>query len=204
MRPTDLGVATALASAAFRENRFYQAAMGFDPARFDVYWRRFLSLAAGDPHARIFVLEIEGRVAGLLVVGFGSFPSPRGALTFLVCLLAGIGPVGFLRYLAFARRYAGLMHRRRADRALEARGFWLLIAPGLRRAGLGLLLLRSAIAALRAEGKTLFTGLMDASDPRLADFYRRAGFRVGPQIPMGGGTAAVFEQRVEPEGGSRS
>jgi GNAT superfamily N-acetyltransferase len=204
MRPDDLGVAIGLASAAFRENRFYQAAMGFDPARFDAYWRCFLSLAAGDPGARIFVLEIEGRVAGLLVAGFGTFPSARRALVFLVRLLAGIGPARFVRYLAFTRRYAALMRRPRAEHALEARGLWLLVAPGLRRAGLGLLLLRSAISTLRGEGKTLFTGLLDAGDGRLVDFYRRAGFRVGPRIPMGGGTAAVFEQRVGPEGGSVS
>jgi GNAT superfamily N-acetyltransferase len=199
IRPGDLGAAIALASAVFRENRFYQAAMGFDAARFDAYWRCFLALAATDSCARVFVLETEGRLAGLLVAGFGAFPSPRRALAFLVRLLAGIGPVRFVRYVTFVRRYGTLMRRARVERALEARGLWLLVAPGVQRAGLGLFFLRSAMAAIRDEGKTLFTGLMDASDHRLVDFYRRAGFRVGPPVPMGDGIAAVFERRVEPE-----
>jgi ribosomal protein S18 acetylase RimI-like enzyme len=200
LRAEETAAASALAAEAFRENRFYQAALGLDPAAFDSYWEVFLPLALADRGARVWAVEDERGLIGLLVVSIGRFPAPLRGLAFLRALLRRIGPRRLVRYLRFVADYDAVMRRPRAERRIEARGLWLLVSPRARRPGLGAVLVRGAIERSAAEGRTLCTGLMDAGNRRLIDFYRRAGFRVGASFAFGKGMAATIELRAGGEG----
>jgi hypothetical protein len=195
LRREELPAACRLASAAFRENRFYQQALGLDPRSFDAYWEAFLPLALADPAGRVFALEVPGELVGLLVATLGPFPSRRRGLGFLLSLLRRIGPRRFGRYLRFLGKYGAALHRSREEALLEVRGLWLLTAPGRGRFGWGTRLVRAAIEEGAAEGKSLFTGLCDFGNEPLVHFYRRAGFSIGPPFALGAGSAAVIELR---------
>ena len=196
LRVSEIPAACGLASEAFRQNRFYQEALGLDPEAFDAYWDAFLPLAMADAGARVHVIEDDGAMAGLLVVSMGAFPAPVRGLRFLGALLGRIGPRRWLRYLRFVAAYESIMHRPRAELRVEARGLWLLVSDRARHPGLGARLVRGAVGRSRAEGKTLFTGLVDASNRRLLDFYRRSGFTVSDPFRFGGGLAARIEMRA--------
>jgi ribosomal protein S18 acetylase RimI-like enzyme len=200
LRADEVPAACRLAAAAFRENRFYQEALGLDPEAFDAYWDLFLPLAMDDSKARVHVIEDNGAVTGLLVVALGAFPAPIRGLRFLGALLGRIGPRRLLRYLRFVAAYDSAMHRPRAELRVEARGLWLLVSDRARHPGLGTRLVHAAVERSMAEGKTLFTGLVDAGHRRLLDFYRRAGFTVGTPFRLGGGMAATIEMRARPRG----
>jgi GNAT superfamily N-acetyltransferase len=198
LRATELGEASGIAAEAFREDAFYQRALGLDARAFDVYWRLFLPMACADPGARVFALEVSGRLAGLLVAGLEAFPRPGRALRFVAGLGRRIGLIRLVRYLRFVAAYESAMRRPPEERVVEARGLWLLVARRSTSAGLAPLLLRAAIEELSGEGKSLFTGLMDAGQPALARLYRRAGFAVSPSFPFRGGSASKIELRALP------
>ena len=200
--PADLDRAISLASETFSRHAFYRSALGLEPAAFDAYWEEFLPLALYDPSARLFGLDVEGRLSGLLLVGTRGFPSPLRAGTFLFRLLRRVGPRPWFRYLRFALAYEKVLSRPRAERRREARGLWLLVSPDAEGVGRGSALLRASRERMAAEGKTLITGLMDAGDPRLRTFYRRLGFELSPPFPFFGRTAACIVQVVSPEGGA--
>lgn len=195
--PPDREAAAAIASSAFRGNRFYEAALGLDAPSFDVYWDLFFALALGDPAARVFGIEAEGELVGAAIIQFRGFPAPSGGARFIWRLVRRlrVGPV--LRYLRFLAAYERAMRLPAAERRLEARGLWIMVRPDALTGGLGSRLVREIIEAARAEGKTIYTAFIDARDPRIVAFYRRAGFSVGMPFPFAGGLAAKVERREE-------
>jgi diaminopimelate decarboxylase len=197
LKRADLPRAASLASAAFRENRFYQTALGLDPAAFDAYWREFLPLALRDPSARVYGIEASGALAGILVASAPEFPRLRLGLAFLFRLARRIGGRRLGAYLRFVRAYERVMRRPPDERHREARGLWLLVAPG-HGAGLGTRLVRRVVRIYEAEGRTLATALADAGNPRLLEFYRRLGFTVRARVGLAGGEAVVFERDGSP------
>jgi hypothetical protein len=192
--PADRDAAARVARAAFRGNRFYHAAMGFDERAFAAYWDAFFTLALGDPGARAFGAELGGSLAGVLVACTDGFPSMPRAVRFVGTLLHRTGPRATLRYLRFVGAFERAMHRPRAERRLEARGLWLMVEPGA-AARLGPALLRAAMEAMALEGRPLYTGFVDAGDERLLAYYRRQGLVQVRCLWFAGGWAAVVERR---------
>jgi hypothetical protein len=196
--------AARLAHAAFRGNSFYHAAMDFDERAFAVYWHAFFTLALGDPGARAFGAELDGSLAGVLVVCTDGFPSAPRAARFLGTLLRRTGPRATLRYLRFVFGFERVMHRPSEERRVEARGLWLMADPGA-AARIGTALLREAMEVMAGEGRPLYTGFVDAGDQRLLAFYRRQGFVPVRCLPFADGWAAVVERRgLEQAAGARA
>lgn len=195
LEKADEAAASRIAARTFRDDPFYRASLGFDPSAFDSYWRLFLPLAIEDPGGRVYALDRGGRLLGLLIACHDGFPSPVRGLLFLSRLTLRIGFRRTLRYLRFVAAYDHAMRRPPADRRREARGLWLLTVPGAGVAGLGSRLVRDVIRRQCDEGRTIYTGFASAADPRLLDFYRRLGFRVGAPFSFAGGTAVRLEIR---------
>ncbi|NIM49952.1 MAG: GNAT family N-acetyltransferase [Gemmatimonadales bacterium] len=183
------------ATAAFAGSAFYQRALGLDDRRFARYWAAFFRLAFADPAARVFAFDDAGRVNAAVAVAYDGFPRPLTGLRFLLRLLWRIGASAWLKYLRFVRAYSHVMHRPAGDRRVEACGLWLFVDPGARGAGLGADLVRTALDAVRAEGKTLATGFVDAGNQPLLTFYRRLGFTISPPFDFLGLPAATIERR---------
>jgi ribosomal protein S18 acetylase RimI-like enzyme len=183
-----------LAAAAFDGNRFYQNALGLDARRFALFWEAFFRLALSDSAATVYGLEQNGELEAALAVAFDGFPHAIRGARYLLALLRRLGLPAWLRYLRFVRAYERVMHRPAPERQLEARALWLFVKPDAASAGLGLRLARDSIEAVRARGKLLATGLVDASNRPLLSFYRRLGFAVTPPFPLAGMPAARIER----------
>lgn len=191
--PSDRGAVAHAASVAFAGSDFYQRVLGLDDDRLARYWHEFFGLALEDPSARVFALEHEGRMVAALATAYDGFPRPLRGVRFLLRLLRALGVKAWLRYLRFAGAYMRAMHRPTQERLIEACGLWLFVDPAAGGGGLGSDLVRSSIAAARAEGKALITGFADAGNGPLLTFYRRLGFRVMPEFPFLGERAARIE-----------
>ena len=192
----DAPEAARLASEVFRENRFYRSAIGFDAECFDAYWTTFIPLAVSDPHALSLGVERHGRLVGILVLAFEGFPSRPRALRFMAALARAIGPLPLLRYARFVRHYESAMRRPHPERALEARGLWLLVSREAGCAGLGARLVRAGWDEAARSGRTISTGFVDAGDRRLLLFYRRLGFDIGTPFSIGAVAAATIVRRA--------
>lgn len=196
--PADRAAAVAVARAAFHGSAFYERVTGLDAAGIDAYWDPFFALALADAHARVFGLERDGRVIGLLVAGLHGFPGAWRGLCFLVRLLGRVGLRPWLGYLAFVVAYERVMRRPAAERRIEARGLWLMVRPQRHCGGLGSRLVSEVCAAVSCEGRTLQTGFFDADDPRLRSFYEHLGFTTTPAFPFRGCRAALNVRRSRP------
>jgi ribosomal protein S18 acetylase RimI-like enzyme len=178
MMSGDLEAAEAIATAGFVGNDFYRTLLGLDARQFRAYWARFLPFVLHHPASRSFVLEIDGEPRGVLASAFSGFASPARGIAFAAGLAPRIHPGAMLRYLGFVRFYEALMQVPPIDRVQEARGLWLAVDRRRGEPPLGALLLRGAVDALRAEGKTFMTGMADGSSTGILAFYRRLGFRL--------------------------
>jgi GNAT superfamily N-acetyltransferase len=197
LEPRDAAAAAGILGAAFRGNRLYRAALGFDEPAFTRYWEALVELALADAAARAWGVEAGGELAGVLLCGLEGFPAPARGARFLWRLLRGVGGRRWLGYLRFVAAYDRVMHRSAAERALEIRGLWLAVRPGVRAGGLGAALVRAAAAATRAEGRPLVTAFADAGNRPLLVFYRRFGFSVLREVPFAGHRVAILEWRVD-------
>jgi GNAT superfamily N-acetyltransferase len=193
----DKDAVTRLAAAAFHQNSFYENALGLDARRFELYWDAFFDLSLGDPGAAVYGLERNGELMAAVAVAFDEFPKTSRVVRYLWALYRHLGAGGLLRYLRFVRAYERAMKRPESERRIEARGLWLFVKPAAGKAGLGSRLVRCAIEAVRARGKTLVTGFFDASNRALDRFYRRQGFAVTSPFPFAGMQAACIELRLE-------
>jgi ribosomal protein S18 acetylase RimI-like enzyme len=187
-----------MAAAAFDRDRFYETALGLDAHRFRRYWDAFFELALTDPGATVFALERDSELVAAVALAYDEFPRPFRATTYLWTLLRRLGLRATLRYVKFVRAYERAMHRPPDERRLEACGLWLFVKPNAGSAGLGSKLARRAIEAVRAEGKLLVTGFVNADNLPLLQFYRRLGFTVAPPFPFAGMQAARIERWLEP------
>ncbi|UCC49904.1 MAG: GNAT family N-acetyltransferase [Gemmatimonadota bacterium] len=192
--PSDRTAIAGLAAAAFDGNRFYQNALGLDARRFALYWDAFFHLALRDSAAAVYGLEQNGRLEAAAAVAFDGFPRASRGARYLLTLLRRLGFRAWLRYLRFVRAYERVMRRPAPERQLEACGLWLFVRPDAASAGLGSRLARDSIEAVRARGKLLITGLVDASNRPLLSFYHRLAFAVTPPFPFAGMPAAVIER----------
>jgi ribosomal protein S18 acetylase RimI-like enzyme len=195
----DLPAVTRLATEAFAAIPFYRRVLGFNGVAFEAYWREFLPWVVQESSVHVFGLDRAGRLLGLLVLANHRFPPMRSGAGFLRRLAGRIGFRGLLRYLRFVIAYEHLMRRQPEESSREARGLWLVIAPRGAAVGLGRRLVREAMAAVRPEGRTLITGLVDGGNRRLMRFYQRIGFTVSEPVRLCGASAATIELRGEPE-----
>lgn len=189
-----------IAEAAFRQNPFYERALGLDARAFAAYWRAFFDLVLSDDTAAVYALERDGEIVAAVAVGFAGFPRPRNFARFVIRLLFDLGPEAWGRYVRFAVAYAQVMRRPAAERKVEACGLWLFVRPDASEAGLGSRLVLETTGALWRKGKTLLTGFVDAGNRPLLAFYRRNGFRVLPPFEFSG-LEAVRVERWLPAGG---
>lgn len=194
LRPGDRSEAAAIAIDAFDGNRFYEESLGFDAGAFARYWDAFLRLALRDSSARVMGVEVDGRLAAVLVLGYHGFPNPWRGLCFLGSLLRRIGPWRTLRYLRFVVDYDRVMARPESDEAREARGLWLMASSRASHPRIGSALARFVVGHALSEGRDLCTGFVDAGNAPLLAFYRRVGFRVGPFFPFHGRWAVRVER----------
>jgi len=190
----------AIAEAAFRQNPFYERAVGLDARTFPAYWRAFFELALSGDTAAVYALERDGDIVAAVATGFDGFPRPSSFARFLARLLFELGPGAWWRYVRFALAYGRAMHRPAAERRLEACGLWLFVKPDASSVGLGSRLVREATEAVRRRGKLLLTGFVDAGNRPLLTFYRRNGFRVLPPFAFGGLEAVRVERWLLPGG----
>jgi ribosomal protein S18 acetylase RimI-like enzyme len=197
--PPDHAAAVALAHGAFDGNEFYESALGIDGAHLRAYWEEFLHLALHDAGARVYGLEREGALRGMIVSAFHGFPDSRSGARFLARLLWRIGPLRCWRYLAFVHDYDRALRPVERCPAREARCYWLMVAPG-RGAGLGRALVAEVRRALWSEGKGKAFGFIDASNGRLETFYRRLGFTIGKPFAFRGRRAATIAIATEAPG----
>ncbi len=195
--PADGVQAAAIADEAFAGNSFYEDALGFDAKAFSSYWDAFLSLALADPGARVFGAEISGDLCAVLVVAYHGFPAPLRGLRFLLALLSSIGARRSLHYLRFVAAYERAMRRPKPDQAREARGLWLMSRPVASHPRIGSALVRFAIGRMAEDGRTLYTGFVDAGNRPLLAFYRRSGFRIGTRFEFSGRWAATVARDWE-------
>ncbi len=202
LRAADVPAAAGILGTAFRGNRFYAAALGFDDACFARYWEAFVDLAIADPAGLAFGIESGGRLAGVLLCGTDRFPGPGRGARFLWRVLHGVGWRRWLGYLRFVVGYERLMHRPAAERRLEVRGLWLAVRRDVREPGVGGALVRSALETIRDIGKPLVTGFVDAGNCPLLAFYRRLGFSTLRRVPFAGFEVAVVERRLGPAPGA--
>jgi ribosomal protein S18 acetylase RimI-like enzyme len=193
----DAGDAARILGAAFRGNRFYHAALGFDDASFAGYWECLVALALRDRGARTLGLRLDGRLYGVLLCGIHGFPSPVNGARFLLALARRVGPRRWLRYLRFVADYDRAMRRPAADRPRETRGLWLAVDPAAPEAGLGAALVRECTRRMCAEGRPLVTAFVDAGNRPLLALYRRLGFTTLRRLPFAGLGAAVLELRAD-------
>jgi ribosomal protein S18 acetylase RimI-like enzyme len=191
--PSDRAEAAAIAGKAFAGNRFYEDAFGLDREGFAAYWDAFLSLALCDRSARVLGVEADGRLEALVVVAYHGFPSAGGALRFVSRLTSRIGLRRAWGYLRFLAGYDRAMRRPRCEERREARGLWLMADPQAARPRVGAALMRFTAGYLRAEGKEILTGFVDAGNVPLLAFYRRLGYRIGPRFRFAGHWATVAE-----------
>lgn len=196
--PGDKDAVARLAAAAFHGNSFYEKALGLDARRLDLYWHAFFDLSLGDPGAAVFGLEQDGELKAATAMAFDGFPKIPRALRYLWTLHRHLGTGPLMRYLRFVRAYERAMKRPAWEPGSEARGLWLFVKPTARKAGLGSHLVKYAIEAVRARGKTLVTGFIDASNRPLDRYYRSLGFTVSSPFPFAGLQAACIELRLEP------
>lgn len=193
----DAGQAARIFAAAFRGNRFYRAALGFDDGAFAGYWECLMALALRDPGARALGIRLGGRLYGVLLCGVHGFPTPRNGTRFLLGLARRVGPRRWLRYLRFVVEYDRAMHRPAAERRLECRGLWLAVDPAAPAPGLGAALVRECTRRMCAEGRPLITAFVDAGNRPLLVLYRRLGFTTLRQVPCAGLSAAILELRAD-------
>ena len=92
------------------------------------------------------------------------------------------------------------MRRPARERRTELQGLWVLVDGPHRGILLGLRLIAWVMAQAAAEGKTLFTGFIDAEEPGLATFYKRLGFTVSEPFLFRGKPAATIVLRREEAG----
>jgi len=202
LKLADRAAASELAQRSFEGNRFYEDALGLRAADFPVYWDALMQLALGSDRARVYGLECSGRLQGMILAALDGFPSKSGGIEFLVRMLARLGPRRLIRYLRFVRAYDRALDTMGHPRGDEARCFWLMVSPDA-RVRLGPWLVREVVAALAREGKPVATGLINAGDHRIRNFYRRLGFTFGEPFPFFGETAATIQIRILPEGRAR-
>ncbi len=193
--PSDHAGAAAIAGEAFAGNRFYEDVAGLDREGFAAYWDAFLSLALGDRSARVLGVELDGKLGALVVVAYHGFPSARGAIRFVSKLTPRIGLRRAWGYLRFVAAYDRAMRRPRCEERREARGLWLMADSRTARPRVGAALMRFTAGYLRAEGKEILTGFVDAGNIPLLAFYRRLGYRLGPRFRFAGHWATIAELR---------
>jgi ribosomal protein S18 acetylase RimI-like enzyme len=200
MTSEDLPAAARIAARAFGRHPFYQKVLGFNEGDFSSYWSAFLPLALDDPSADLIGLKAGGQCLAMVITADEHFPASRRAFTFGLRLLRRVGPRKLLRYLRFVAAYERIIRGSSSEESISIRALWLFVAEEGRGVGLGRYLARSAQSALAARGKTIFSGLIDASDERLIHFYQRLGFRVSKPFSLFGAQAARIEIRIDQGG----
>ena len=186
-----------IAVRCFGANRFYQKVLGYCGGEYSAYWELMFDLAIGDASARVYGLDLDGQIHGVLVATFDRFPAKTRAARFLAGLLLRLGPRRTLHYFQLVRAYDRAHAARKHDVSREARCFGLMIASTA-GARFGPTFIREIRAALHREGKTFGTGVIDAADTRLVQFYRRLGFSISPPFVFLGGSASTIEIATSP------
>jgi hypothetical protein len=184
-----------LATAVFSCNRFYRRALGFDTAAFAAYWDEFFTWVIKEDSVRVVAASAAGRILAVLVAADSRFPTWISGLRFVIRLARRIGPVRIWAYLQFAAAYQRFMHQPAAEQRREVRGLWLMASPGAYPVSLGRQLVRHTMQEESQGRPVVFTGMIDGRDARLAHFYQRLGFDVGPAMPFRGRLAARIELR---------